>query len=276
MDLGVPARHDVHVPTIPLTVLPDESDDVALQAWVDVAADGVPLRMLVDTGTTRTAVPHVEPFASRTISPGPGGRGVFGATATDPLIDLNTLQAGDLVTNSLLVERQPELWVHPPLLGMDVLGSHACLFDFADRTLHLDAEPQVTSGWLPLTTEPHRTPTVEVIWAAATLTAVWDTGAGITIVDRAWATAHPEIVTISDAKGVGTDSTGATTDNPQGRMASCRIGGLEFPEQLCGVVDLSALNSGKRSAVQMIIGLPLMVHATWFLDFPRHRWTVHH
>ncbi len=69
--------------------------------------------------------------------------------------------------------------------------------------------------------------------------------------------------------GVGTDSTGAATNNPQGWMAPCRIGGLMFPEQLCGVVDLSPLNSGKRSAIQLIIGLPQIAHATWLFDFPQ-------
>jgi hypothetical protein len=47
---------DRSVPSIPLVVLPDPDDRYALQAWLDAVADGVPLRLLVDTGTR--AWPH--------------------------------------------------------------------------------------------------------------------------------------------------------------------------------------------------------------------------
>ena len=71
---------------------------------------------------------------------------------------------GDQTTRQLLVQLQPPGWPHPALLGMDVLGSHRCTFHFDDPRIELDGPVPAAAEWLPLATDPHRTPTVEVDW----------------------------------------------------------------------------------------------------------------
>lgn len=186
----------------------------------------------------------------------------------------DTLVTGDQVTRNLLIQLQPAGWPHPALLGMDVLGSHRCDFHFDRPRIELDGPLPPNPSWFPLTTDPHRTPTVDVSWGDTRSTAVWDTGAGVTLVDRTWASSHPEVVVIGTASGRGTDVTGAQASHPWGTLAACRIGGREFGGQVCGVVDFSVLNATLASPIEVVLGLPLITQASWCMDFPGHRWTL--
>lgn len=229
----------------------------------------VPIRMLLDTGTYRSSVPYRDELTDRPQgnSRSGTGRGVLGSGNHDEaLVQLEALEWGSLTARGLTVNMNPLGWPHPPLLGMDVLGSHACHFRFSEGVLELDG-PATSDALLPLPAQSDKTPAVPVQWEGTTIEAVWDTGAGITVVDRTWAEAHPEIVTISHEFGTGTDAYGKTGRNPKGRLAPCRIGHATFPEQDCGLPDLSGLN------IDIILGLPLISHANWYMDFPRRRWS---
>lgn len=261
--------------SIPLVLLPDPEDEHGLQAWADVVADEVPLRLLVDTGTPQSAVPHVGPFATRTRLMAPGGHGVFGpSVGQEVLVDVNALRTGDLVRRQLVVQLQPEGWRHPGLLGMDVLGSHRCDFHFDVPRIDLDAAEPEAASWHPLTTAPHRTPTVPVAWDQVVVDAVWDTGAGATLVDQSWAGRHPDIVTVHPELGRGIDVTGTEVGHHWGTMARCRIGDAVFTEQECAVVDLSRMNATLASPWHVVIGMPLIAQASWCMDYPGRRWTV--
>jgi hypothetical protein len=244
-----------------------------------VIADEVPVRMLLDTGTYRSSVPYRDALDNRFPPNGPGavedarsidkpGGGVFTDVGKhdETLVQLEALQWGSLTVRGLTVSLQSPGWPHPPLVGMDVLGPHACHFRFREGVLELDGTAP-TDAFLPLPTPSDKTPAVPVQWGETIVDGVWDTGAGITIVDRTWAEAHPEIVTITKEFDTGTDVYGNTGRNLKGRLAPCRIGNVTFPEQDCGLPDLSHLG------ITMFLGLPLISHANWYMDFPQRRWT---
>jgi Aspartyl protease len=265
--------------TLPLPVVPDPASPRARQVFLDAVADDVPVRMLLDTGTYRSSVPYRDALADRSQREAadlnglerhvdqPGG-GVFTGVGhhDETLVQLETFRCGALTARGLTVSLQLPGWPHPPMLGMDVLGRHACHFRFTEGVLELDG-PAPTDAFLPLPTPSNKTPAVNVQWGETTIDAVWDTGAGITLVDRAWAQAHPEIVTISHEFDTGTDVYGNTGRNPRGRLAPCRIGNVTFPEQDCGVPDLAGLN------ITMFLGLPLISQTDWYMDFPHRRWS---
>jgi hypothetical protein len=199
---------------LPLQVIPDPNDSRACQAFADTVVDGIATRMLLDTGTYRSFVPYRYTLPS--------------VEADERLVRVSTLQWGPLCARNLTVTMNPPDWPHPALLGMDVFGSHVCDFRFGEGILELDQSPQ-NHELLPLPTPSDRTPAVPISWASASTTAVWDTGAGITIVNHAWAETHPDIVSISDELGRGTGITGVAGRNPRGRLAPCRIGQVNFP-----------------------------------------------
>lgn len=254
-----------------MSMCPDGSD--ALQAWIDATADNVNLRMLLDTGSAGTDVSRLEPFASRITDASSTGKSAFGTVSSTPIAHVHALRVGDLVVEDVLVGVQPADWPHPPLLGMDVLSPHLCHFQFGSERLEMDGElPQ--SAWLPLKTGKD-IPAVDVRWGQTSVSAIWDTGAGMTLVDQTWALAHPDVVTILRETGTGTDSSGHTRSGPTGQLAACRIGNVDFDEQRCGIVDFSDFNAQSASPLCMFVGLPLMSQATWAFDFPGQRWTVY-
>jgi hypothetical protein len=252
--------------TLPLPVVPDPSSPRARQVLLDAVVDGVPVRMLLDTGTYRSSVPYSDALADGLQPDGRPDTNTGVGQHDEKLVQLETLTWGSLTARGLTVSLQSPGWPHPPLLGMDVLGSHACHFRFTESVLELDGTSP-SDMFLPLPTPSHKTPVVPVQWGETTVDAVWDTGAGITLVDRTWAEARPEIVTITHEFGTGTDVFGNTGRNPKGRLAPCRIGNVTFPEQDCGVPDLSHLG------ITMFLGLPLISHADWYMDFPQRRWS---
>lgn len=249
----VPAMHSLAIP-----VVPDPNDSRAVQVFVDVVADGVPVRMLLDTGAFRTAVPFREQ-AEQLSAPDRDT-----SSPAEPLIRLRTLQWDSLAVRDLAPSMQAPGWPHPPPLGNDVLGAYRCYFRFSAGVLEVDGPPPPTDELLQLPTAPGSHPRVPVQWDGTTVDALWDTGAGITIVSRAWAEEHPEIVTITSEFGSGTDAYGRSGSNPKGRLAPCRIGNVDFPEQDCGVAN--------HAVARITLGLPLISQADWYLDFPAQRW----
>jgi hypothetical protein len=252
--------------SLPLRVQNDPNDDRAVQVFVDTVADGVALHMLLDSGGHRTTVPHRDADDAQVPTPP-----VRPDRRDARFTRLDTLQWGSLIERGLVVGVDPPGWPHPPRLGIDVLGAHACHFRFSNGVLELDGPAPPHPQFPSSRDEPQQTPSLPAQWPGATAEVVWDTGAGITIVNRSWADAHPSIVTIADEYGTGTDVEGRTGRNPKGRLAPCRIGNVTFSEQACGVAPLS----GALSDVAMIVGLPLISQADWYFDFLALTWTNH-
>ncbi len=77
-----------------------------------------------------------------------------GDSATDQLIRIRSLGVGDLTSEDVLVELQPENWPHPPLLGTHVFEPYACAFRFSKDRIdvgvndHADGETWGDS-WTP-------------------------------------------------------------------------------------------------------------------------------
>lgn len=253
---------------VPITIVPDPNDARALQCWVDADAAGIRLRLLLDVGSHLSSVPSVGDFATADLHSTRTGRGTSGEGATNRVIQIPRLRVGDLTTEDVLVELQPEGWPHPPLLGTHVFEPYACAFRFSQGRIDVGTEgPTDETIW-----GDGSTPAVEPRWDDTSATAIWDTGAGITIVDQTWAQQHRNVVTILDVEDHGTDSTGQAVRGWHGSLASFTIDGVRFPgDQPCGIVDLSPFNANMSQPITMFLGLPQIRQADWLLDFPRRR-----
>lgn len=253
---------------LPISVTPDPDDPRARQVLVEAIADGVAISMILDTGAYRSSVPHDERFTAA-VQPDERSKSAGRRPADRQIGRIQSLTWGSLTATDLTVDMEPPDWPHSPL-GMDVLGAHACHFRFSDGLLEADW-PVPPGPFLPLSTPPNRAPVLPVEWGETRVLAVWDTGAGITTIDRVWADANPELVSITADLGTGTDWTTRTTqENPRGFLSSCRIGEVTFPKQDCGIIaDWPAALEN----IPIILGLPLISLANWYMDFPNQRWT---
>ncbi len=260
------------MPQVPVTLDPDPNDDRALQCWVDADAAGAKHRLLLDTGSRRSSVPREGAFATAELHGTGTGRGASGDSATDQLIRIRSLGVGDLTMEDVLVELQPENWSHPPLLGTHVFEPYVCAFRFSKGRIDVDVDDHAdAASW-----GDSWTPAVELCWDETLVRAVWDTGAGITIVDQAWAEQHPEAVTVSGVQDHGIDSTGRAVPGQRGTLMGFTVHGTRFAGgQPCGIVDLSPLNAHmSRGPINMFLGLPQIRQADWVLDFPQRKIAV--
>ena len=111
------------------------------------------------------------------------------------------------------------------------------------------------------------------IFCGATASAVWDTGAGLTLVDTAFLRAHAALFE-ELGSSQGTDATGASMEAQLYTMSAPTIGGVRFPPHIVAGVDLSFVNATIELPMDLILGYTTLRQAHWLFDFPRKRWAI--
>lgn len=109
------------------------------------------------------------------------------------------------------------------LLGQDVLTQFCCEYRFRDQELRLDGPPPAAGAHrIHLGGGGHVYLDLEWPCDGSTASAVFDTGASATVVDTAFAQAHPALFT-PIGTSPGTDSSGATFQTPMVEMVGPRL-----------------------------------------------------
>jgi hypothetical protein len=155
---------------------------------------------------------------------------------------------------------------------MDLLGRYCCRFRFGTGVLELSESPAAEAD-LDLIVDERGHPYVELAWGDVTASACWDSGGGVTVVDKAFADAHPELL-VPAGSSSGTDSTGAQFEVSTFTLAGPTIAGTAFPSARVAVLDLAPVNAGLKLPMDVILGAPTMRRANWLFDFPARRWAA--
>jgi len=116
-------------------------------------------------------------------------------------------------------------------------------------------------------------PSIEVGFGAARVRAVWNTGAGITVVDRHFIREQPTFFAEA-GRAQGTDATGERVETPIFTKGTVVIGNHAFPPHRVAGVDLSPVNAALGMPMNMIVGFSTINKANWVFDFPRRRWAI--
>ncbi len=257
---------------IPLIIEPDDDDPDCATVMVDGAIAGRSYRFVVDTGAARTYL--VDDIFTKSL-PRLGqhvSSGVFGPDS-NPVATLPNLAVGAMVRDAIevvMVEARQDGARN--LLGMDVLQTHRCKFDFESEQLVVDGE-QTHGVMLPLQMDVGSHPYVEVRWRDVIAHSIWDSGAGITIVNQDFWRQHSDMFT-AVSSALGTDATGKQVEVPTYMMDEVEIGGERFVQHKVAVVDLSATNEGLDQPMDLILGYTTLRQAQWLFDFPRKGWSV--
>ncbi len=257
---------------IPIHCVAEVDDPLSIQPFADGVIGGDFVRFLIDTGAVTCLVPSTQ--ATRAI-PSLGrssARGLSNISAEDDTVIIPEIRIGGLVAVDVEADRAELDVGRHPLLGMNVLGKHRCLFRLASGSIDLDAEPPANATVGVLETR-FAVPFVSVDFGHHATRACWDTGASRSAVDQAWAQRHPELVTI-DQVLAGRDSQGAHVEARAGTLAACSIGGVSFAASPCVIVDFAPLNGELDVPIEVCIGAPLIVRADWWFDFPGGQWAV--
>jgi hypothetical protein len=260
------------VPQIPLIIEADPDDPDCAMVMVDGTVAGKPYRFVLDTAAARTQLEADEYTGALEAMPGESSSGVF-ASRSDEIITVRDVAIGSLRVATLDVTRvSPVPAQLRNLLGMDVLRRCRCLFRLEAGLLDVEAPAGCQAGHdLQMDSRSHVY--VDVCWPGVTAQACWDTGAGITVVNRDFWLAHPQLFE-EIGTSTGTDGSGTTLETPVVQMAEAVIGGRSFGKHKAAVVDLSRVNSTIELPMDVILGYPALRQADWLFDFPARRWMV--
>jgi predicted aspartyl protease len=255
---------------VSIEIVPDPEDPTGAELWVEAELNGVPTPFLLDTGARRTTLARSSAAQQLPRTGTENSGGVFGSVASE-LVHVSQLRFGPVVI------ADTEVAVHPTgavrnVLGMDVLGLRPWELRFSDATLRFDPPPANMPGQV-LARDVGGHLYVDVSCESVAVIGVWDTGAGITVLDEAFADAHADLLCDIGAE-VGTDVNGTAVSTPVATLAPCRIGGLEFASSRVAIVNLSSANAAVDRHVDAILGYPLLSQADWFFDPRGGHWSV--
>ena len=258
---------------IPLSLVPEADDPHSVQVFADGSIGPAPVRFLVDTGARTCLVPLTPATQDLPSLKRSTGTGAANVSPGDDEVVVPEIRVGDLVAHDVAADRADLDAVRHPLLGMNALGQHCCMFRLAAGLIELDACAPPASSVHTLDTDSLDTPFVTVTFDDLEIRACWDTGASRSAVDLGWAQRHPDLV-VFGAPVTGHDSAGVELHVWEGTLAACSIGGVEFAASPCVVVDLGPLNSRFDQPIEVIIGVPIIRAAEWWFDFPNRQWAV--
>lgn len=256
--------------TIRWRLVPDDDAPDTGSILVEATVDDRPYCLRLDSAAQRTELVTDDYLASLPTRGEHSSGGASGQREISDVVPIPGLSAGDLTTGPVPVVRAKPFPGRQHLLGLDLLNPHCCEFSFSSAELRLSDSPD-SRACLDL----HRSGSghiyLDLVWGAATATAVWDCGASITVVDAEFASAHPYLFT-PVGETLGTDVTGATVNTPLVTMDGPVIAGVQFAPSTAAVLDLSAMNQGLDVRTSVIAGVPLLRQADWLFDLPAGRY----
>ncbi len=253
------------VPVALLVEPDDEVEDCGVLS-VDGTVSGTPHRFVLDTGSPSTQIADPDGLVSGTVIEADTSGGLFGSVPVER-IDVFDLTVPGLTSGPRIVARLRAGGDGArSLVGLDVLGAHALLLDGPAAALHT-AEAGALAADLPLERGERGHCYLPVtLPGGRVVRALWDTGAGITVVDRELVTSHPELFGgAGSAKGIDANGTAMATEIR--RMEAYRIADVPFAGHPVAVADLP-------ERMEMVIGVPTLRQAIWSMDLPSGRWAV--
>jgi hypothetical protein len=262
--------------TVPLKVVPDALTPEAAEVYVTVSIAGREYDLILDTGGASSRIvgdDFTRQFETAPPEDDPG-RGVFGgSSASASRVLVPELRFGSIAATGLSVELTTESNEEhgaPAILGLDILRSHRLDVRLGQGTLTIDGSDPVDRE-RPLLVSSRGHPVVEVNWIGHTARAVWDTGAGVTVVDTAFARAHHHLFS-PHATAVATDSHGNSSETPLVTMAACSIGGREFGATVAAIADIAGIQRPGDPRFELILGYPVISQANWSIDLRNGTW----
>ncbi len=260
------------MPSIKLdTKFDDESHETG-EIHVQVKLNGEILPFILDTACAKTTLCFNESSKKFKKVGTSTSSGVFGSYSFD-LIKVERLELGSFILRNLTLARSLEEHSSQNLLGMDILKDYNLIFNFPENRLEVNNKDVVIQSPESLTLDDGNIPYIPVKCGEKDISAVWDSGAGISLVDLNFIEKNKSLFQ-EVAHEIGTDSGGSKFSTPVFIMNSIQIAGCQFKPHKVAGVPLSVINKSVKIPMQMILGFGAFQQAKWWFDFPRKQWKV--
>lgn len=248
---------------VPIECVPDPEVPGCADVVVSVEVDGRAMRAVLDTGVLGTLLIDL-PSSARPV----GSRETSGLFGTEVVTEweVSDVRIGALRADVLTVGRIDGGSGRQSVVGLDLLSTGPWQLDLSSRTL-LTGEPLLRGvAYRPTR---HGRILTEMRWPTATATALWDTGAGITLIDRRFADAHPSLFEHAGSTRT-TDIVGSQGDLELAHISGYEIDGNPFAGHIVAIADLPEI----PDHIDAAIGFPTISQARWTVDMPSHRWRI--
>lgn len=234
-------------------------------AFVTVQVNGVEVEALLDSGAARTQLRN-RPGLIVSGCSAPGSAGASGNLMSSTRTSSVSLRLGNAEVGIVEVDVvRTDFPGHGDLIGQDVLARYRCTYRLADGVLALDAEAPTETRSMHL--DDRRHVYFDVVWDEidGVASAVFDTGASVTVVDQGFVHRHPRLFTAAGTSA-GMDATGRSVSTPMAIMRGPRILDQTLTDALIAVVDLSRANSTVGRPMDLILGWTVLSQAAWYID----------
>ena len=248
----------------------ERDDDRSHRAWVDGLVGDEPVRFLLDTGARRCRVPHIAATSELVATGTDTGVGAAGVTLGEDEVVVPAMGFDGIVVRDVDATRSAPGATTMPLLGMSALGRFVCDFRLADGVVDMLASAP-ERDWRPMSDRSIDQPLIDVEIDGVGVVACWDTGAGFSAFDMAFAREHPELFERHGGAS-GFDSSDVALDVELATVGPVRAAGLTFEPSTCVLLDFAPMNEHAPSPIVAVIGLPLILRADWCFDFHHRRW----
>lgn len=200
--------------------------------------------------------------------------GTFGTEEFD-LIEVEKFEFGNLKENNHIFSRANNPRIDKNLLGMDILGNRPVFFSYKGNEIILDVDdvPKIKQFENIYPDPKGLQPYIPIKCGDHVLNALWDTGAGITIVDTNFIERNQDLFELV-GESEGTDSTGEKMTTPNYKIKSLVIGGFSFAPHEVAAVDLFHVSSKSQNPISIGLGFSTIKQADWYFDFSKNLWAI--
>lgn len=199
--------------------------------------------------------------------------GAGGQRKTCDVIRLNSWTIGYFTQSNVEAVRCPDS-VPSDTIGIGYFSEHRFALNIGYHRFEVDSPiPQnVVREPLKIYSSGHIAVSVQV--SGRQFEAMWDTGAGVSVVDRRLVSEMPQVFSFIQDIPTGHDGTGAQVFAKLYNMTNLTIGGVSFPESKVLAIDFSAFAQNFSPNMRLVLGPSHMQFHDWFIDIPSQKWAI--
>jgi hypothetical protein len=158
-------------------------------------------------------------------------------------------------------------------LSLDVLSGRQILFDFKNQTIVFAPQPGLKSkNLIKLQKRGHLAMAVKIEKKSSF--GVWDTGAGLTLVNSEFVKRNPKLFKFIQSVDKGTDGTGKPIQMQLYQMKDLKIGSKSFPNTFVVGMDFMPMREVFNDDVDFVLGFNVISKANWYLDLNSNTWDI--
>jgi hypothetical protein len=244
------------------------------QAFVFCTFDGIRQNCFLDTGSAMTLLAYSREFAGKTNAGTFHFKGATGILQEGETIRIHSAVLDGVEFDNLKIGRIRRDSQIKSALGIDLLGRRPFSLNFRFKpSLHLDPKAP-RKPFTTLEIGSHHLFTIPLVIGKLHGRALWDSGAGITVVDEKFIQSHQENFKTTDDFETATDGTGESLPVKAFRAKIIKIGRRTFRNSLVVATDLSILRANGNPPVQAVIGFNLIRKCDWYFDAKQAKWSV--